>query len=123
MNLLKLCAVTICITAVILIAAHSQQSSSSSTYGNQEGRYRLIVTTGAIGSSGVGSTPIDKQYVIDTQTGRVWRSAFDEKRKLVVFDAFIYENLDGELSRIPNDLGTVLTYKHPEQSDTNSTNH
>jgi hypothetical protein len=118
MKLLELCAVTICVAGITIVAAHSAQTSSSNTYGNQEGRYRLVVTTGII-SSGSGGTPIDKQYVIDTQTGRVWMSKLEKENNMMILDSFIYQNLDAQLSFVPNEVSTVISFKSSQQPDTN----
>jgi hypothetical protein len=110
MNLLELCAVTICVAGITIVAAHSQQTSSTNTYGNQEGRYRLVVTTGQYG---------DTSYVIDSQTGRVWHSVADTEKKLMVFAVTPYENIHNELGLIPNEFSISVSSKH---SDTNSVN-
>ena len=83
--------------------------------------FRLVVTTGTLGSN-YGSTSVDKEYVIDTQTGRVWHSALDEKRKQAVLYPFPYENVDEQLSLIPNESATVITSKSQQKFDDNSTN-
>jgi hypothetical protein len=108
MKLLKVCAVVLSVAAIILVA-RSQPYSSGNNDSNKDGRYRLVVTTGVIQTSS-GSTPMDTQYVIDTQTGRVWRLAFDETLKLPVFFPYTYKNLEQQLSHIPNDNSTAVGF-------------
>ena len=75
----------------------------SNTYDSgNEGRYKLVVTTSSYG---------DKQYVIDTQTGRVWHSTLDKQKQMVVFVTFTYENIDGNLSTVPNENATGVVSK------------
>src|ERR1035438_1208018 len=108
MKLLTFCAAIISVGVIVIIAAHFQQPSSGNTYGNQDGRYRLIVTTSTSGNN-YGTTSLDKQYVIDTETGRVWHSVVDAQKSLIVFESSPYENLDRQLSFIPNESTAALT--------------
>ncbi len=94
-----------------VFALRSQPSSSTTptknydSYGN-DGRYRLVVTQGSYG---------DREYVIDTQSGRVWHSALDQDKQIVVLASETYENIDHELSKIPNEtaIGIVVNKAVP----------
>jgi hypothetical protein len=66
----------------------------------QGGRYRLVMAL----TSGGYSQP----YVIDTQTGRVWRQVFASDKNMVVFEPCIYKSIDNQLSSIPNETTTGL---------------
>lgn len=83
------------------------QPASGEGGDNQGGRYRLIVVNSAINSTSY-STP----YVIDTQTGRVWRQAVDADNKMFVFVSVNYQNIEGELSKVPNETATGIVLKN-----------
>jgi hypothetical protein len=55
-------------------------------------------------SSGGYSQP----YMIDSQTGRVWRQVVDQDKKLLVFESVPYENVNGDISTVPNETATAL---------------
>ena len=91
------------VVAGAVFALRSQPSApmpsrAFDTYGN-DGRYRLL-----IGPNGM-------EYVIDTQSGRVWHSTFDQQKRMVVFVSFTYENVDGDLSTIPNETVTGVVQR------------
>jgi len=72
----------------------------------------LVVTTGSY----------DTQYVIDTQTGRVWHSVVDTDKKMIMFVSYTYQNIDGEMSKIPNEAATSVVSRSqpagtPQPSD------
>jgi hypothetical protein len=95
--------------AGVVFAIRSQPSAPTpskayDTYGNN-GRYRLVIT------------PNGMECVIDTQSGRVWHSTFDEEKKTVVFVTYTYENVDGNLSTIPNETATGLVMKSQPKKD------
>jgi hypothetical protein len=60
--------------------------------------------------------------LIDTQTGHVWTTKIDKKRNLVVLDSLLYDNFDGELRFIPNELNTPHSVKRLQLLENNSTN-
>jgi hypothetical protein len=101
------------LVAVVLGVAFALRSQPSTpapaksydTYGN-DGRYRLIVADST-------------QYVIDTQTGRVWHSVVDMDNRMMVLVSYTYQNIDGEKSTIPNETATGVFVKHkaPGTSD------
>ena len=85
-------------------------TTPSNTYDSGNGgRYRLVVTSSSNG---------DKQYVIDTETGRVWHSTVDQRKQMIVFISFPYQNISGDLSTIPNETATGVVVS---SSKTNST--
>ena len=89
------------IAAGAVFALRSQPSSPmpSSTYDSgNDGRYKLVVTTGSY----------DTQYVIDTKTGRVWHSVVDTDKKMILLVSYTYQNIDGEMSKIPNEAATSV---------------
>jgi len=78
------------------------QSSINDTPGEQGGRYKLIPII-----NGTYTTP----YVIDSQTGRIWREVLDQEHKTVVFVSCDYMNLEGELSKVPNETARGVSFK------------
>ena len=64
-------------------------------------------------NEGSYSTP----YVIDTQTGRVWRQAVDSENKMFVFVSISYRNIDGELSKVPNETATGIVLEDKRLQD------
>jgi hypothetical protein len=101
-KLLKLSLILVA-TAGVVFALRSQPSApmpskSYDTYGN-DGRYRLVIT------------PNGMECVIDTQSGRVWHSTFDQQKQMVVLVTFTYENIDGDLSTVPNETATSVVSK------------
>ena len=78
------------------------QSSIKDTPGEHEGRYKLIPI-----NDGTQTTP----YVIDSQTGRIWREVFDKEHKSVFFVSCKYMNLEDELSLVPNETATDVHFK------------
>jgi hypothetical protein len=98
------------VVAGAVFALHSQPSGpppsrAFDTYGN-DGRYRLLIT------------PNGMECVIDTQSGRVWHSTLDAQRNMIVFVSFTYENIDGDLSTIPNENATsVVSKSQPKKDD------
>src|SRR5258708_374394 len=93
------------VLAIVLfgVAANSlSEPTNGESNDNQGGRYRLIVV-----NEGSYSTP----YVIDTQTGRVWRRVVDTENKMLVFVSMEYKNIDGELSKVPNETATSVFLK------------
>jgi hypothetical protein len=63
-------------------------------------------------SSGGYSQP----YMIDSQTGRVWRQVVDQDKKLLVFESVPYENVNGDISTVPNETATALVQKQQPAS-------
>ena len=66
-------------------------------------------------NQGSYSTP----YVIDTHTGRIWRQVVGPDQKSLVFVSMEYQNVKGELSKVPNEVVTKVTAKpgitdHPQ---------
>jgi hypothetical protein len=104
-QILKLSLVLVVVAGAVF-ALRSQPSSSpmpSNTYDSgNDGRYKLVVTTGSYG---------DRQYVIDTRTGRVWHSTLDQQKQMVVFVSSTYENVDGDLSTVPNETVTGVVQR------------
>lgn len=102
-HLIKISLVLVAVVGVVF-ALRSQPSAStppfntSDTYGNG-GRYRLIVATDSYGPH---------EYVIDTQSGRVWHSAVDTQKQRIVFVSYVYQNIDGDLSTVPNETATSV---------------
>ena len=100
-KLLKLSLILVAATGVVF-ALRSQPSSSpmpSNTYDSgNDGRYKLVVTTGSY----------DKEYVIDTRTGRVWHSVVDAQNQRIVLVSYIYQNIDGDMSTVPNEMATSV---------------
>jgi len=96
--------------AGVVFALRSQPSTpppkTFDTYGN-DGRYRLIVAD-------------SREYVIDTQTGRVWHSVVDMENKMIVFVSYTYQNIDGERSTLPNETATSVVVKRKPSSTTES---
>jgi hypothetical protein len=109
-QLLKLSLVLVVVAGAVF-ALRSQPSSSpmpSNTYDSgNDGRFKLVVTTGSYG---------DKQYVIDSRTGRVWHSVADQQKQMIVFVTYTYENIDGDLSTIPNETAAGVVSKSPAAS-------
>ena len=70
---------------------------------DQGGRYRLVMARTSDGS--------DRPYVFDTQTGRVWHQTLDVKKNALVFSSDSFENIDGELSKVPNETATDVVLK------------
>lgn len=99
--------IVLVVAAGVVFALHSQPTSQSAgkktydTYGS-DGRYRLIVASETYGN---------REYVIDTQSGRVWHSTLDQQKGLAVFVADTYENINGDISTIPNENATELVFK------------
>jgi hypothetical protein len=96
-------------TAVLPLVATSQPSVTD-TNDAQGGRYRLVAI-----SQGTDSTP----YVIDTHTGRIWRQVVDSDKKSLVFVSMEYQNVKGELSKVPNEVATTVAARtgnteHPQ---------
>jgi hypothetical protein len=81
----------------------AQPNAVSDTDGN-DGRYRLVVT------------PNGMECVIDTKSGRVWHSTLDAAKNMIVFVSFTYENIDGELSTIPNETATSVVSRSQPSS-------
>jgi hypothetical protein len=79
------------------------QSSINETPGEQGGRYKLIPII-----NGTYTTP----YVIDSQTGRIWREVLDQEHQSVVFVSCNYMNLEGELSKVPNETARDIHFKN-----------
>lgn len=79
------------------------QSSINDTPGEQGGRYRLIPI-----NMGTYTIP----YVIDSQTGRIWRQAPDQEHQSLVFVSCDYMNVEGELSKVPNETATGVHFKN-----------
>jgi hypothetical protein len=81
-NLIKLSLILVVVAGVVFVLRSQPSTSAPSrtydTYGN-DGRYRLLVEP----SSGI-------QFVIDTQSGRVWHSVVDVQNNRVVFVSSIY---------------------------------
>ena len=106
---IKLALVLIALAGAVF-ALRSQPSSSpmpSNTYDSgNDGRYKLVVTTGSY----------DKEYVIDTRSGRVWHSVADTQNKRMVFVSYIYQNIDGDMSTIPNEAATSVVSKSQSAS-------
>lgn len=93
------------VVAVVLIGVAApvlSQPTNADTGDNQGGRYRLVPV-----NQGSYSTP----YVIDTQTGRVWREVVDSENKILIFVSMNYRNIDGELSKVPNEAATGVFLK------------
>lgn len=94
------------VVAGVVFALHSQPTGQSTdkktydTYGS-DGRYRLIVASETYGS---------REYVIDTQSGRVWHSTLDQQKGMAVLVTDTYENINGDLSTIPNEAATGLMF-------------
>jgi len=88
-------------------------SSSGRADDSQGGRYRLVMAE----SGGGYSQP----YLIDTQTGRVWRQVSDQKLNTVVFTPCIYENINNELSTLPNETAQSLVRQTPASTSQNTT--
>ncbi|MDR3409504.1 MAG: hypothetical protein P4L87_00915 [Formivibrio sp.] len=103
-------ALALVVAVGVAFALRSQTSSSpipSNTYDSgNDGRYKLIVTTGSY----------DKEYVIDTRTGRVWHSVVDTQNQRIVFVSHTYQNIDGDVSTIPNETATSVVFKPNENA-------
>ena len=97
---LKLALVLFAVVGVVFPLQFQPSSPTpSKTYDSgNDGRYKLVVTTGSY----------DTQYVIDTQTGRVWHSVVDTDKKMILFVSYTYQNIDGEMSKIPNEAATSV---------------
>lgn len=110
---LKLSLVAVALGGAVF-ALRSQPSSppparAYDSYGN-DGRYRLVVGDG-------------REYVIDTQSGRVWHSALDVDNKMVVLVSFTYENIAGERSTVPNETATGVVVKPKPTATSESSSH
>jgi hypothetical protein len=81
------------------------QSNNTDLPVQQSARYMHIpVNTG-------GSTI---PYIIDSQTGRVWRETFDPQHKSLVFVSCNYINIDGTWSKVPNETATAIHFNDRE---------
>jgi hypothetical protein len=87
------------IGAAIAPLAATTQPAVTDTGDSQGGRYRLAAI-----SQGTSSVP----YIIDTQTGRVWRQVLYADKKSPVFISMEYQNADGQLSKVPNEVATTV---------------
>jgi hypothetical protein len=72
-----------------------------------QARYALI----PVNNGAASSTP----YVIDSQTGRVWRESLDLEHNTVVFVSVIYKNVNGDISTVPNETETGVVFKDAPQ--------
>ena len=59
----------------------------------------------------VNDLGVNIPYVIDSQTGRVWRETFDSQHNAFVFMSLNYISLDGALSKVPNETATDVVFK------------
>lgn len=89
------------IVAFGIAANLNAQSSNKDTPGEQVGRYKLIPI-----DNGTYTTP----YVIDSQTGRIWRQVVNQEHHTVVFVSCTYMSMDGAFSTVPNENATGFTY-------------
>jgi len=99
------------VVAIVLIGVAApvlSQPTTGESSDNQGGRYRLILV-----NQGSYSTP----YIIDTQTGRVWREVVDSENKILVFVSMNYRNINGELSKLPNETATSVFLKSKSNQD------
>ncbi len=100
------------VIAVVLIGVAApvlSQPTIGDSSDHQGGRYRLLLV-----NQGSYSTP----YVIDTQTGRVWRQAVDSENQMLIFVSLNYRNIDGQLSLVPNETatGVFIRNKAPQNA-------
>jgi hypothetical protein len=98
-NLIKLSLAALTLTAVIAVLHSEPSNSAATTHENQDGRYKLSVVSGTYGV---------QEFVIDTQSGRVWHTTLDAQKGLAVFVTATYENVSGDLSTIPNEVATTI---------------
>jgi hypothetical protein len=75
-----------------------------------QARYTLI----PVNEGTATSTP----YVMDSQTGRVWRRAIDSEHNVFTFVPVIYQNLDGARSTVPNESLTDVEFKSQAKTAT-----
>ena len=104
------------VVAVTVYALRSQPSApppykTLDSYGS-DGRYRLVVANDNYGV---------REYVIDTQTGRVWHLVPDTQKQRMVFVSEIYQNVDGEMSAIPNEIVTGVVSRSQPANTTQPT--
>ena len=100
------------VIAIVLIGVAANvlsEPTNAETNDNQGGRYRLIIV-----NQGTYSVP----YVIDTQSGRVWRQVPDVQNSMLVFVSMEYKNIDGQLSKVPNETATDVFLKTKSDQDT-----
>ena len=96
----------------VALALRSQPTTAAppaESDNHEDGRYRLTIAS----NTTMGTT----EYVIDSRTGRVWRSKIDQQRGLVVLSPETYENVDGNLSTIPNEYNTSVTVRSDQKKD------
>ena len=101
------------VVAGAVFALRSQPSApppykTLDSYGS-DGRYRLVVANDNYGV---------REYVIDTQSGRVWHLVADTQKQRMVFVSEIYQNVDGEMSTIPNEVVTGVVSRSQPASTT-----
>ena len=68
-----------------------------------QGRYSLIPVN--------LSTGFNIPYVIDSQTGQVWRQTIDSEHNTIVFVSVFYQNVAGAISTVPNETAQGLEFK------------
>jgi len=73
-----------------------------------QGRYSLIPVN--------LSTGFNIPYVIDSQTGRVWRQTLDSEHNTIVFVSVVYQNVAGDISTVPNETAQGLEFKAQAKS-------
>jgi hypothetical protein len=91
--------------AIVLLAIATNalsEPADGDSNDNQGGRYRIIAV-----SEGNFSSP----YVIDTKTGRVWRQVLDSENHTFLFVSMTYQNIDRQLSKVPNETATDVFLK------------
>jgi len=76
--------------------------------GDEDGRYKLVMAHQYNGN--------DVPYVIDTQTGRVWHQTFDSEKNIVWYQSINYGNVEGDLSKVPNETTTGVILKGQNQA-------
>jgi hypothetical protein len=101
------------VVAGAVFALRSQPSApppfkTLDSYGS-DGRYRLVVANDNYGV---------REYVIDTQSGRVWHLVADTQKQRMIFVSEIYQNVDGEMSTIPNEVVTSVVARPQPASTT-----
>jgi hypothetical protein len=77
--------------------------------GDEGGRYKLVMAR-------TSNNGADMPYIIDTQTGRLWHETFDAEKNQLVYVSCVYENVDGQLSAVPNETATGLIQKGKGQA-------
>jgi hypothetical protein len=66
---------------------------------SQPNRYKFY-------SSGNGQWP--REFLLDTQTGRMWQYTMDQEKNVFVMSPVAFESLDKKLSLIPNETSTEV---------------